>query len=160
MNEHTYWMERAMKEAEKALSEGEIPVGAVIVKGERLIGRGYNQVEKLKDPTAHAEMIAVTSAVATLEEKFLTDSTIYVTLEPCVMCAGALILSRIKNLVFGARDLKAGAFGSVYDINSDRKLNHHILVVSGILEEKCSLILKEFFSKLREKTKHNKKREG
>jgi len=148
---HDYWMELALKEAEKAFYEDEIPVGALIIYEDKIIGKGYNQVEKLKDPTAHAEIIAITAAVNTLNSKFLNKCTMYVTLEPCVMCAGAIILSRLKSLVFGAKDIKAGAFGSVYNINSDGKLNHKVDLISGVFEERCSLILKEFFLKLREK---------
>ncbi|RKY88200.1 tRNA-specific adenosine deaminase [candidate division KSB1 bacterium] len=146
---HIHWMKIALKEAEKAYTKNEIPVGAVIIHNGKIIGKGYNQVEKLKDPTAHAEIIAITSAVNTIGSKFLENCSMYVTLEPCVMCSGAIILSRLENLIFGAKDPKSGAFGSVYNINEDNKLNHKVNVISGILEEECALIIKKFFLKLR-----------
>ena len=146
---HIHWMKIALKEAEKAYTKNEIPVGAVIIHNGKIIGKGYNQVEKLKDPTAHAEIIAITSAVNTIGSKFLENCSMYVTLEPCIMCSGAIILSRLENLIFGAKDPKSGAFGSVYNINEDNKLNHKVNVISGILEEECALIIKKFFLKLR-----------
>ena len=144
-----YYMREALKEAEKSLEEDEVPVGAVIVYKGRIIARGHNQVERLKDPTAHAEMLALTSATHYLNTKWLNGLAIYVTIEPCSMCAGALVLSRIQDLYFGAQDLKTGASGSVINIANHRKLNHRIKVVSGILEKECSVILKEFFKKKR-----------
>lgn len=142
-------MQEALKEAEKAFAEDEVPVGAVVVHKGVIIARGYNQVERLRDPTAHAEMLALTSATASLNTKWLSGAAVYVTLEPCSMCAGALVLSRIKDLYFGARDAKAGACGSVVNIVNHNKLNHHIEVKKGILEEECGLLLKEFFKKKR-----------
>ena len=153
--DHVKWMRYALEEAEKALQENEIPVGAVIVHKNKIIGRGYNKVESLQDSTAHAEMIAISAAVAYLGQKWLTDCTLYVTLEPCAMCAGALVLSRIKNIVFGADDPKAGACGSVMNIARHEKLNHSIDIRSGILENECRLILKEFFVKMRERNRNN-----
>ncbi|MCM8823282.1 MAG: tRNA adenosine(34) deaminase TadA [Candidatus Omnitrophica bacterium] len=141
-------MEEAIKLALRAYEEDEIPVGAVVTYENRVIAKGYNQVEKLNDPTAHAEMIAITAACEYLKTKWLYNCTLYVTLEPCIMCAGALILSRIDNIVFGALDPKSGAFGSKLDINS-LKLNHRIKVSKGILEDNCSHILKEFFKNRR-----------
>ncbi|MCM8773142.1 MAG: tRNA adenosine(34) deaminase TadA [Candidatus Omnitrophica bacterium] len=143
------FMEEAIKLALRAYEEDEIPVGAVVTYEDRVIAKGYNQVEKLNDPTAHAEMIAITAACEYLKTKWLYNCTIYVTLEPCIMCAGALILSRIDNIVFGTSDPKSGAFGSKLDINS-LKLNHRIKVSKGILEDNCSHILKEFFKNKRQ----------
>ena len=150
-DEHNTWMRYALEEAENALQENEVPVGAVIVCKNKIIGRGYNKVESLQDSTAHAEMIALSAAVTCLGQKWLTDCTLYVTLEPCAMCAGALVLARIKNIVFGADDPKAGACGSVMNIARHERLNHSIDIRSGILENECSSILKEFFVKMRGK---------
>ena len=144
-------MQEALKEARKAFEEDEVPVGAVIVLRGKIISHGYNQVERLKDPTAHAEMLALTSAANYLGSKWLLQASIYVTIEPCSMCAGALVLSRIKNLYFGARDQKTGACGSIVNIVNHKKLNHRIKVKKGILEEECSYLLKEFFKKKRKK---------
>ena len=142
-------MREALKEARKAFEEDEVPVGAVIVFEGKIISRGHNQIERLKDPTAHAEMIALTSAANFLNTKWLNQASLYVTIEPCSMCAGALVLARIKNLYFGAKDSKTGACGSVVDITNHKKLNHRIKVAGGLLQEECSLLLKEFFLRLR-----------
>ena len=142
-------MREALKEAQKAAEIDEVPVGCVIVCKGRVIARGYNQVERLKDPTAHAEMLALTAAANYLGTKWLNDAAMYVTIEPCSMCAGALVLSRIKHLYFGAKDPKAGACGSVVNIVNHRKLNHRIKVKKGILEKECSSLLKKFFRKKR-----------
>jgi len=144
-------MREALKEAQKALAEDEVPVGAVIVNGGKVIARGHNQVECLKDPTAHAEMLALTSATNFLNTKWLNAAILYVTIEPCSMCAGALVLARIKNICFGAKDLKTGACGSVVNIVNNKRLNHRIKVKSGILEEESAFLLKEFFKKKRGK---------
>ena len=144
-------MQEALKEAQRAFDEDEVPVGAVIVCKGQIIGRGHNQIERLKDPTAHAEMIAITSAANYLGTKWLNGSSLYVTIEPCSMCAGAMVLARIKNLYFGASDPKTGACGSVVNIVNHNKLNHRIKVNDGILQEECSNILKEFFRKKRVK---------
>lgn len=144
-----YWMDMAIREAERAFQKDEVPVGAVVVHENRIIGRGYNQVETLSDPTAHAEMIAITSAVGTLGIKWLYGATLYVTLEPCAMCAGALVLARIDRLVFGASDPKSGACGSLYSIPMDERLNHRLIVESGIREETCASLLKDFFRRKR-----------
>lgn len=149
MNDHEMWMQQAFAEAEKAYEKNEIPVGAVIVFESRIIGRGYNQIEMLQDPTAHAEMIALTSAAATLGSKWLNRATLYVTLEPCAMCAGAIVLARLQAVVFGTYDNKTGACSSLYNIVQDERLNHRVELVTGIMESKCSGILKDFFSKLR-----------
>ncbi|MFU8860130.1 MAG: tRNA adenosine(34) deaminase TadA [Cyclonatronaceae bacterium] len=143
-------MGHALREAEKAFAIGEIPVGAVVVKNGQIIGRGHNQVELLKDPTAHAEMIALTAACATLESKFLDSCTLYVTLEPCPMCAGASVWTRIKRIVYGAADPKAGACGSLFNIGSNNKLNHRAEIIQGVREAECEEILKRFFRGKRE----------
>ena len=143
--QHAYWMEQALREAEFALRRKEVPIGAVIVKNELIIGKGSNQIELLHDPTAHAEMIALTAAASHLGDRRLEKCTMYVTLEPCPMCAGAIVLARIPSLVFGAYDPKAGACSTLYTITNDPRLNHRVHTVGGILEEKCGAILKEFF---------------
>jgi len=142
-------MFEALKEARKALEKDEVPVGAVVVHKDKIIARGHNQVEALKDPTAHAEMLALTSATNYLGSKWLSGCSLYVTIEPCSMCAGALVLSRIKNLYFGANDPKTGACGSVINIVNSNKLNHRIKVKKGILKEECGSLLTEFFRKKR-----------
>jgi tRNA(adenine34) deaminase len=145
------FMQEALKEAKSAFDEDEVPVGAIVVYKDKIISRAHNQVERLKDPTAHAEMLALTSATAYLNTKWLSRVSLYVTIEPCAMCAGALVLSRIKNLYFGAGDPKAGACGSVVNIVNHKKLNHRIKIKGGILEKECSSLLKEFFIKKRKK---------
>ncbi len=142
------FMQEALKLAFLAFEKDEVPIGAIVVCDNRVIGRGYNQVELLNDPTAHAEMIAITSAASYLKSKWLKNCTLYVTIEPCSMCAGALVLSRIERVVYGSGDPKTGAFGSKLDINRLR-LNHKIKVKKGILEKDCSQIMKEFFRKKR-----------
>ena len=138
-------MTMALRAAADAAESGEVPVGAVIFHHDRLIGRAHNQREMLQDPTAHAEVLAITQAASALGSWRLDDCTMYVTLEPCAMCAGALVLSRMSRLVFGAHDPKAGACGSVLDVLSCERLNHTVDVVSGVLAEPCGLILSEFF---------------
>jgi tRNA(adenine34) deaminase len=145
------YMSEALKEARKASQEDEVPVGCVIVYKGKIIARAYNQIERLKDPTAHAEMLALTSATHYLDNKWLLGASIYVTIEPCTMCAGALVLSRIKNLIYGANDPKTGACGSVINIINNKKLNHRIKVKRGLLEGDCSSLLTEFFRKKRTK---------
>lgn len=147
--EHERWMEYALKEAEQAFKRREVPVGAVVVSDNRIIGKGYNQIETLRDPTAHAEIIAITAAASQLDNHRLANCTLYVTLEPCAMCAGAIVLARIPLLVYGAADPKAGACGTLYNIVQDDRLNHRVELIKGILEAKCGGILKEFFTKLR-----------
>jgi tRNA(adenine34) deaminase len=142
---HDYWMQKAYAEAEKALKQEEVPVGAVIVKNNHIIAQAHNQVETLKDPTAHAEMIAITSACETLGEKRLEGCTLYVTLEPCPMCAGAIVHARLDTIVYATADPKAGACDSLYHLCEDPRLNHKVKVISGIMEEKCAAILKHFF---------------
>jgi len=142
-------MQAALKEARAARDEDEVPVGAVIVQDGRIIARARNQREKLKDPTAHAEMIALTQAAAALDSWRLTNCTIYVTKEPCVMCAGALVNARIKRLVYGAKDEKAGACGSLFNLVQSPRLNHQVEIISGVLAEECSALLTDFFNKKR-----------
>jgi len=151
LSKHISYMQEALKEAAIAFEEDEVPVGAVVVHEARVIARGHNQIERLKDPTAHAEMLALTSATNFLGTKWLNECSLYVTIEPCSMCAGALVLARIKNVYFGAKDPKTGACGSVFNIVDSAKLNHRIEVSSGILEEDCAALLKEFFKKKRVK---------
>ena len=139
-------MRAALREASKAFDEGEVPVGAVIVHGDRVIARAHNEREKLNDPTAHAEMIALTQAAAALESWRLVGATLYVTLEPCLMCTGALFNARIDRVVYGAADAKAGACGSVYSVGLDSSLNHRFDVEGGVLADECGGILREFFS--------------
>ncbi|GAB4290428.1 MAG: tRNA adenosine(34) deaminase TadA [Ignavibacteriaceae bacterium] len=140
------YMYSALQEAEKALLEEEVPVGAVVVHNGNIIGRGYNQVEKLKDATAHAEMIALTAASGHLSSWRLNECDIFVTLEPCVMCTGAIIHSRIRSLYFAAFDPKFGACGSVYNIAEENKLNHRVKVFSGMMSAESENLLRSFFS--------------
>jgi tRNA(adenine34) deaminase len=145
MTQNEIYMQYALKEAEKAYTKEEIPVGAVIVFENRIIAKGHNQVETLHDPTAHAEILAITSAASYLSSKALPGCSLYVTLEPCVMCAGAIVLAKIENLFFGAFDNKAGSCGSVLNITNNKSLNHTLTVTGGILDEKCAEILRSFF---------------
>ena len=149
MTLHEPWMKQALREAEKAFEEDEVPVGAVVVHEGKIIGRGYNQIEKLQDPTAHAEMIALTAAANHLNSRRLEDCTMYVTLEPCPMCAGALVLSRVPTLVFGAYDPKAGACGTLMNIPQDKRLNHTVHVIPGICDRESEELLKGFFGRIR-----------
>lgn len=144
------FMRLALAEAEAAAEEGEIPVGAVAVKDGRVIATGRNRREGANDPTAHAELMAVQQAARVLGAWRLTGVTLYVTLEPCAMCAGALVLARVDKVVFGTRDPKAGAAGSLMNLLQDKRLNHRAEVVEGILAEECSEALKRFFRRLRE----------
>ncbi|MGA2775835.1 MAG: tRNA adenosine(34) deaminase TadA [Candidatus Omnitrophota bacterium] len=146
-----FFMREALKEARKAFEEDEVPVGAVVIHEGKIIARGHNQIERLKDPTAHAEMLVLTSATNYLGIKWLNGSTLYVTMEPCSMCAGALVLSRIRSLFYGADDPKTGACGSVVNIVYNKKLNHRIKIKKGILKKECSSLLKDFFKKKRKK---------
>lgn len=150
------FMEEALKEAAKAFSLGEVPIGAVIEKDGQIIARGHNLTETLKDPTAHAEMIALREAAKVLGGWRLLGCNLYVTIEPCSMCAGAMVWARIDNLYIGAMDPKAGACGSVFQIPCCDKLNHQINVETGIMEEECSSIMREFFVRLRNRKKNSK----
>jgi len=149
MTQHEQWMKQALREAEKAFEQDEVPVGAVVVYENRVIGRGYNQMERLQDPTAHAEMIALTAAANHLQARRLEGCTLYVTLEPCAMCAGAIVLSRIPTLVFGAFDPKAGACGTLYNIVEDKRLNHNPHVVTGVCDRESEQLLRGFFGRVR-----------
>jgi tRNA(adenine34) deaminase len=139
------WMAEALREARKALEADEVPVGCLLVHDGRIVGRAHNQRETLHDPTAHAEMIAITQAAEALQSWRLTGCTLYVTLEPCAMCAGAMVLGRIDRLVYGATDPKAGAVESVFRILDEPRLNHRAPVTKGVLAEECGAILSEFF---------------
>jgi len=142
---HIKFMQEALKEARLAFKEDEVPIGAVVVYKGRIIGRGHNQIERLRDPTAHAEMLAITSAASSLNTKWLSGTSLYVTIEPCCMCAGALVLARVKDLVYGADDPKAGGCGSVINVINNKSLNHRLKVQKGILEKECSNLLTQFF---------------
>lgn len=142
-------MAKAIQLAEQAFEEGEVPVGAVVVRNNVVVGKGYNQVEKLNDPTAHAEMLAISAACDTLGEKYLSDCTLYVTLEPCPMCAGGLVWAKIGTIVFGASDAKSGACGSVFNIAQNNQLNHSPEIIQGILEHDCEYLLTSFFKSKR-----------
>ncbi len=142
-------MRIALGEAQKAFDDGEVPVGVVIVHNGEIIGRAHNQIKRLKDPTAHAEILAITQAASSLANERLIDCDLYVTIEPCSMCAGAMVLARVRKLVFGARDRKTGACGSVIDVTRPGLFNHNIEVISGVLEPECANIMQKFFLKKR-----------
>ena len=150
MGTHESWMEQAFREAEKAFERDEVPIGAVVVADGMVVGRGFNMVETLQDPTAHAEVIAITAAANSRNSWRLEDATLYVTKEPCPMCAGAIYLSRIQRVVFGASDSRMGACGSTLNIVQSPRLRSKVTVTSGILESKCLGILQAFFQKLRQ----------
>jgi tRNA(adenine34) deaminase len=139
------WMRHALKLAHRAKELGEVPVGAVIVKGDEVVAEGWNQPIASHDPSAHAEMVAIREAAAALKNYRLGGLTLYVTLEPCVMCAGAIIHGRLARLVFGAPDLRAGAVQSLYDVISHPRLNHRLEWTGGVLSEECGVLLQEFF---------------
>ena len=145
------FMKEALAEARKALGKNEPPVGAVIVKDGEIIARSHNLRENLHDPTAHAEMLAIREAAARLGRWRLSDCEIYVTLEPCAMCAGAMVLARLARLVYGADDPKAGAVVSLMNLASDERLNHQVEVKGGVLAEECGTLLRDFFSSRRKK---------
>jgi tRNA(adenine34) deaminase len=140
------FMLAALAEARSAADDDEVPVGAVVVRKGRIIGRGRNAREQLADPTAHAEMLALTAAAAEVRDWRLANCTLYVTLEPCAMCAGAIVLARIRRLVFGPRDAKAGACVSLFSIVNDERLNHQVELTEGILAEECSALMRGFFA--------------
>jgi len=142
-------MRAALREAEASAAVDEVPIGCVIVHDGLVIGRGHNQVESLQDATAHAEIIAIGAASTALASWRLNECTLYVTLEPCAMCAGAIILARVGRLVYGAADPKAGACGSVLDVIHERRLNHRVEVEAGLLAEECGALLREFFARKR-----------
>ncbi len=145
------FMRLALAEAEKAAAIGETPVGAVLVIGDEVVAAARNMRETWQDPAAHAELLVIREASARLGRWRLSDATVYVTLEPCLMCAGALVLARVGRLVYGCRDPKAGALGSVYDVVRDGRLNHTYRITPGVLEAECREVLQKFFEKLRAK---------
>ena len=148
-----YYMKQALKEAEKAYKKLEVPVGAIIVKDGKIIARAYNQKEEKKDTTKHAEILAIQKASKKLQSWRLIDCEMYITLEPCSMCAGAIINSRIKKVYIGTMDEKTGAAGSVFNLFNDYTFNHKVEIETGILKEDCEIILKKFFKELREMKK-------
>lgn len=152
-----FFMQAALTEADIAESLGEVPIGAVVVHDGQIIGRGHNLRESSQDPTTHAEVIAIRQAAQNLKSWRLIDCTLYVTLEPCVMCMGAIILARIPRLVFGCHDPKVGAVGSLYNFAEDKRFNHQVEVESGVLQQQCSEQLSHFFRQLRDKKKLQKK---
>ena len=141
-----YFMRLAVREATRALEHDDVPIGAVVIKDGEVVGSGHNERELRTDPTAHAEMIALREAARNLGTWRVLDSVMYVTLEPCAMCAGAIVLSRIPRVVFGAWDPKAGAAGSLWDVLRDRRLNHRPEVISGVREQECAALLEAFFA--------------
>jgi|TARA_B110000438_G_scaffold24763_1_gene23093 tRNA(adenine34) deaminase len=148
---HEYWMKQALIQADKAFKSKEIPVGAIIIKDEMIIGRGYNQREQLNDPTAHAEIIAITAAANTLQEWRLNGCTLYVTKEPCSMCAGAIINARLDMIVFGCYDEAEGCCGSLYQLCGDPRFKTKVSVMGGVMESQSLSLLKDFFKLRREK---------
>lgn len=148
-----YWMDKALVQAARAGARREVPIGAVLVMDGIVIARGFNQREEKRDPCAHAELLAIRRAAKRLKSWRLTGTTLYVTLEPCPMCMGAILLARIDRLVFGCFDPKAGAAGSLYDLTNDRRFNHTVSVTPGVREEECSGILSNFFRELRRQKK-------
>jgi len=147
-------MQQALHEAEAAQAEGEVPIGAVIVRDGRVIAAAHNQREQLRDPTAHAEMIAITQAAGVLGSWRLESCTLYVTLEPCAMCAGAVVLARLPRVVYGATDPKAGAVVTLYRLLDDPRLNHRAEVIGGVLAETCGRMLSRFFAEKRRRAAH------
>jgi tRNA(adenine34) deaminase len=149
--DHQYFMAQAFKEAQRAFDEEEVPIGAVVIKDNRIIGRGHNRTESLKDATAHAEMIAITSAAGVVGDWRLDDCILYCTIEPCAMCAGAAVLSRIKTIVFGACDSRFGACGSIFDVPTEKRLNHRIEIISGVMEKESMELMQLFFHEVRKR---------
>ena len=147
-----HWMALALKEAEGAAAEGEVPVGCVVVQDDRVVGRGHNRTEALQDPTAHAEILALGAASTAMGGWRLAGATVYMTLEPCLMCAGALVLARPDRIVFGARDPKFGCLGSQYDIAADNRFNHRLNVTEGVLADVSAKLMQQFFRSKRRPT--------
>lgn len=145
-----HYLRQALREAEAAQEADEVPIGAVVVHEGQIIGRGHNQNKTLQDPTAHAEMIAISAACNRVQSRYLEQATLYVTVEPCSMCAGAIVLARLGRLVFGAADPKAGACGSLFDLVRDPRLNHRVEVTSGVLQAECAAMISSFFEKIRQ----------
>lgn len=148
---HDYWMREAIAEARKAEAIGEVPIGAIIVRGDEIIGRGYNLRESSRDGTAHAEMIAIREASEYLDAWRLLHCRLYVTLEPCPMCAGAIVQCRVPHVIYGAPDPKAGCGGTLMNLLQEPRFNHRTELTAGVLEEECADLLKQFFKKLRHK---------
>ncbi len=146
---HDYWMDLALQEAHQAEQAGEVPVGCIVVHNGQIIGRGHNRRELDQDPSAHAEMLALREAARTLGSWRLIDTSVYVTLEPCPMCAGALINSRVKRVVYGCDDPKAGALRSLYTLGADERLNHRFEIIAGVKAEASAALLSSFFRRLR-----------
>ena len=153
LDPHALWMGQALELARQAFDEEEVPIGAIVVHEGRIIGTGYNQREQLNDPTAHAEMLAITQAASELGDWRLNGCSLYVTLEPCPMCAGAIVLARISHVIYGTTDPKAGACESLFRITDDARLNHRCQVVGGVLRDECRGLLQEFFAMQRAKGK-------
>ena len=157
MEEHLRYMEFALTQARQAAAQDEVPVGAVIVRGDEVIGAGYNRREQEQDPLAHAEIIAIREAAQRLRTWRLEDCDLYVTLEPCAMCAGAMLQARVRRLVFGCLDPKAGAVESLYRLCEDQRLNHQLPAIGGVLARESAALLAEFFARLRvQKRKNNR----
>ncbi len=146
-----FFMKEALREAQKAFERDEVPIGAVAVYKNQIFGRGHNQTEGLKDPTAHAEILAITAAANALSSWRLNDVEMFATVEPCIMCAGALVLARVKRIIFGVRDEKFGGCGSVFNIVNEPKLNHRIETTEGVLGAQAASLLKKFFERKRNK---------
>ena len=151
MDRDIEYMQEALKEAELAAKEDEVPIGCVIVKNNQIIARSHNQRDKSHNPLGHAEVLAIKQASEVVKDWQLVDCTLYVTIEPCIMCGGAIIQSRIKKVVYGAPDIKGGAFGSSIDILKANNINHHPEIVKGVLEEECTAIIKNYFKNKRNK---------
>lgn len=147
--DHNYFMKQAFREAHKAYNKQEVPIGAVVVIDNKIVGRGHNQTQSLKDATAHAEMLAITSAAESYGDWRLDNSILYSTIEPCAMCAGAAVLSRVKTIVYGARDTRFGACESLFEIPTDQRLNHRIEIISGVMEQDAIDLMQLFFKEVR-----------
>ena len=150
-----YFMKEALREAQKAFEKDEVPVGAVAVYKKQIIGRGHNQTEQLQDPTAHAEILAITAAANALSSWRLNDVEMYTTVEPCTMCAGALVLARVKRIIFGTRDEKFGGCGSIFNIANEKRLNHQIEITAGVMAKEAASLMRSFFEKKRKRGKNN-----
>ena len=148
-----YWMHAALAEAQRACDDDEVPIGCVIVAQDRLLAKAHNQTRRLLDPTAHAEVVAITQAANALHSERLTETTLYVTVEPCAMCIGAIMWARVSRLVFGAADAKAGACGSVVDLAANERLNHHLTITRGVLATEAGSLMTAFFEHLRRQGK-------
>ncbi len=155
LEEDEKWMRQALRQAEIAYDVGEVPIGCVIVQKDRVVGKGYNQVEQLRDATAHAEIIAIGAASATLENWRLEDCTLYVTLEPCPMCAGAILNSRVARVVYGSADSRFGGCGTTVDVIAGNALQRDVVVVGGVLADECLGLIKGFFQEMRARKGHS-----